>query len=55
VTFDLVLCQIKRLQLSRRSGDSAAAAAAAAADSDVDADAELRQNDDRATFFWAHT
>lgn len=53
MTFDLVLCQIKRLQLSRRSGDSAAAAAAA--DSDVDADAELRQNDDRATFFWAHT
>lgn len=53
MTFDLVLCQIKRLQLSRRSGDSAAAAAAA--DSDVDADDELRQNDDRATFFWAHT
>lgn len=53
MTFDLVLCQIKRLQLARRSGDSAAAAAAA--DSDVDADAELRQNDDRATFFWAHT
>lgn len=52
MTFDLVLCQIKRLQLARRSGDSAAAAAA---DSDVDADAELRQNDDRATFFWAHT
>lgn len=46
MTFDLVLCQIKRLQLARRSlgweWD---------ADADVDADA-----DDRATFFFgAHT